>query len=39
MYLGELFLYLTWPVLILIAYISVQLALHSFERNTKINDE
>lgn len=39
MFLGELFLYLTWPALILISVVAVQMAVNAFEKNVqKKND-
>jgi hypothetical protein len=33
MYIGELLMYLTWPVLIVISYFLVRFALKRFEKN------
>jgi len=39
MFLGELFLYLTWPLLILISVVAVQMGVNAFEKNVqKKND-
>ena len=38
MYIGEILMYLTWPLLIVVSYFLVRVALKKFEKNMKTEE-
>jgi len=35
MYIGKILMYLTWPILIVLSYLLVRIALKKFDKNRK----